>query len=115
MRMTSERKEKNEVRDVGEGRPLSCIQLALVKIAIGWISSHQQVPKEVPVCGDRNCISSFTIYFFWLVQAKKSEKKRQSQKLKDPRPFSKKATLSDNCFISNLYVISRKLHRFVPS
>ena len=60
-------------------------------------------------------ISSFTIYFFWLVQAKKSEKKRQSQKLKDPRPFSKKATLSDNCFISNLYVISRKLHRFVPS
>ncbi|KDR70887.1 hypothetical protein GALMADRAFT_75613, partial [Galerina marginata CBS 339.88] len=57
---------------------------------------HRVLPENLLRELDKSgVISSFTIYFFSLGQAKKSEKKRESHKLNNPRPFSRKATLMD--------------------
>jgi len=70
-----------------------------------------------PTCVYNNAhtsvVSQFT--FFGLCKRKKAKKKRQSHKFNSPRPFSRKATLSANHSIRNLYVNSRDFDRFVPN
>jgi len=77
--------------------------------------AHRGYKSIYSALSSEHNISSFAVYFFWVVQAKKSEKKQQSHKFNSPRPFSRKATLSANHSIRNLYVNSRNFYRFVPN